>query len=190
LKAGLKAVRPRLFNDGTQRSIRITRLRRAAQPVVVVGHEQIVRFRREQGAGLQRPALALPPLPQPRDGEGLAVPTCGSRRDASCRPAALKGLEQIYCAGYRYKKAGVMLNKLAPAEQLSMRLFGDERFEKSRRVMKAVDESNARHGRDTVRFGAARPGAGGRRSFCGARSATRPASTRCSGSPEISEERS
>jgi DNA polymerase V len=71
---------------------------------------------------------------------------------------ALKGLEQIYRAGYRYKKAGVMLNKLALAEQLSMRLFGDERFEKSRRVMKAVDEINARHGRDTIRFGAARPG--------------------------------
>jgi DNA polymerase V len=68
---------------------------------------------------------------------------------------ALKGLEQIYRAGYRYKKAGVMLNKLAPAEQLSMRLFGDERFENSRRVMKAVDEINARHGRETIRFGAA-----------------------------------
>jgi DNA polymerase V len=68
---------------------------------------------------------------------------------------ALTGLEQIYRPGYRYKKAGVMLNKLTPAEQLSMRLFGDERFERSRRVMKAVDEINARHGRNTVRLGAA-----------------------------------
>ena len=68
---------------------------------------------------------------------------------------ALKGLEQIYRPDYRYKKAGVMLNRLSPAEQLSMRLFGDERFEKSRRVMKAVDEINARHGRSTIRFGAA-----------------------------------
>lgn len=71
---------------------------------------------------------------------------------------ALKGLVQIYRPGYMYKKAGVMLNRLAPAEQLSMRLFGDERFERSRRVMKAVDEINARHGRGTVRFGAALPG--------------------------------
>lgn len=70
---------------------------------------------------------------------------------------ALRGLGQIYRAGYRYKKAGVMLNRLAPAEQLSMHLFGDERFEKSRRVTKAVDEINARHGRGTVRFGAAIP---------------------------------
>ena len=67
---------------------------------------------------------------------------------------ALKGLGQIYRAGYRYQKAGVMLNRLAPADGLSKRLFGDERFERARRVMKAVDEINARHGRHTVRFGA------------------------------------
>lgn len=71
---------------------------------------------------------------------------------------ALKGVEQIYRPGYRYKKAGVMLNRLAPAEQLSMRLFGDERFEKSRRVMKAVDEINRKYGCDTLRFGVARQG--------------------------------
>jgi DNA polymerase V len=71
---------------------------------------------------------------------------------------ALKGLEHIYRAGYRYKKAGVMLNRLTPAEQLPIRLFGDERFEKSRRVMKAVDEINRRHGQNTIRFGAARTG--------------------------------
>jgi DNA polymerase V len=69
---------------------------------------------------------------------------------------ALKGLGKIYRPGYRYKKAGVMLNKLAPAEQLPIRLFGDESFERSsRRAMKAVDEINARHGQNTVRLGAA-----------------------------------
>ncbi len=71
---------------------------------------------------------------------------------------ALRGLERIYRPGFRYKKAGVMLNRLTPAEGLSMRLFGEGRFEQSRRVMKAVDEINARYGRGTVRFGAARPG--------------------------------
>lgn len=68
---------------------------------------------------------------------------------------ALKGLEQIYRAGYRYKKAGVMLNHLIPAEQLSRRLFHDVDFERSRRLMKAVDEINNRHGRGTVQFGVA-----------------------------------
>lgn len=69
-----------------------------------------------------------------------------------------KSLERIYRPGFRYKKAGVMLNRLTPADGLSMRLFGEVRFEQSRRVMKAVDEINARHGRDTVRFCAARSG--------------------------------
>ena len=71
---------------------------------------------------------------------------------------ALRALEGIYRPGYRYKKAGVMLNGLSPAEGLTMRLFGDERFEKSRRLIKAVDGINARFGRDTVRFGIACPG--------------------------------
>jgi DNA polymerase V len=68
---------------------------------------------------------------------------------------AFKALEQLYRPGYRYKKAGVMLNRLAPTDGLSMRLFGDERFERSRRVMKAVDDINRKFGRDTLRFGAA-----------------------------------
>jgi DNA polymerase V len=69
----------------------------------------------------------------------------------------LKGLEQIYRHGYTYKKAGVILNQLVPADQLSRRFFGDAAFERVRRVQKAVDEINRRHGRDTVRFGAAQP---------------------------------
>jgi DNA polymerase V len=70
---------------------------------------------------------------------------------------ALKGLEQIYRPGYRFKKAVVMLNGLVPADQLSRRFFGDASFERSRCVMKAVDEINRRHGHDTVRFGVAQP---------------------------------
>jgi DNA polymerase V len=70
---------------------------------------------------------------------------------------ALKGLGQIFRSGYKYKKAGVMLNRLVPADQLSTRLFGATSFERSRRVMRALDQINARHGRDTVRYGVARP---------------------------------
>jgi DNA polymerase V len=69
----------------------------------------------------------------------------------------LKGLEQIYRSGYRYKKAGVMLNQLVPADEMSKRFFGNADFERSHRVMKAVDEINRRHGHDTVRFGVAQP---------------------------------
>jgi DNA polymerase V len=39
-----------------------------------------------------------------------------------------------------------------------MRLFGDGRFEKSRRLMKALDEINVKFGSGPVRFGVARAG--------------------------------
>lgn len=68
-----------------------------------------------------------------------------------------RGLEQIYRPGFRYKKAGVMLNHLTPADQLSRRLFGDEAFERGRRLAQAIDEINRRYGRDTVRVGATQP---------------------------------
>jgi DNA polymerase V len=67
---------------------------------------------------------------------------------------ALAGLEKIFREGYRYKKAGVMLNRL---DRQSRRLFGDFDYKRSRRVMKAVDEINARYGHDTVRLGVAKP---------------------------------
>jgi DNA polymerase V len=70
---------------------------------------------------------------------------------------ALRGLEQVYRAGYRYKKAGVILSHLRPADGLTARLFGNCEYERARRVVKAVDEINARHGRDTVRLGVADP---------------------------------
>jgi DNA polymerase V len=50
-----------------------------------------------------------------------------------------------------------MLNGLVPADRLSRRFFGDAAYERSRCVMKAVDEINRRHGHDTVRFGVAQP---------------------------------
>lgn len=71
----------------------------------------------------------------------------------------LMGLEKIFREGYRYKKAGAMSNRLVPADQQSRRIFGHTDYERSRRLMKAVDEINAWHGHDTVRLGLARPDA-------------------------------
>lgn len=46
-----------------------------------------------------------------------------------------------------------MLCHLVPADHLSMRLFSYADFERSRRVLRAVDDINRCHGRDTVRLG-------------------------------------
>jgi hypothetical protein len=48
-----------------------------------------------------------------------------------------------------------MLNRLTPTEGLSTRSFSDRRFEKSRRVIRALDEIPTKHGRDAVHLGAA-----------------------------------
>lgn len=65
---------------------------------------------------------------------------------------AVKTLEKIFKEGYEYRKAGIILSGLVPAEKLSKRMFDDERFERQHKLMKAVDEINQKFGKDTVRF--------------------------------------
>jgi len=84
----------------------------------------------------------------------LAYPTNSTQEIMRC---ALDALERIYKEGFEYRKVGVMLNSLSPADQLTLRMFGDERAEKFRQVMMAADQINRRWGRDTVRFATANP---------------------------------
>jgi len=70
--------------------------------------------------------------------------------------AALSGMERIYKEGYAYKKCGVMLSGLEPANGRWLNLLElppDDRPDE-RPLMKAVDALNARWGRDTVSFAA------------------------------------
>jgi DNA polymerase V len=66
-------------------------------------------------------------------------------------------LEKIFRAGFIYCKAGVILSGLVPADKLTTRMYDDERWERFRRVMRAIDEINRKFGRDTVRFAVAKP---------------------------------
>jgi DNA polymerase V len=66
-------------------------------------------------------------------------------------------LDKIFKQGFEYHKAGVMLGGLVPSDKLTTRMYDDERWERFRRVMRAVDEINRRWGKDTVRFVVARP---------------------------------
>lgn len=45
------------------------------------------------------------------------------------------------------------MSGLVPAENLTKRMFDDERFQKQHNLMKAFDEINQKFGKDTVRFG-------------------------------------
>ncbi|HYO63307.1 MAG TPA: Y-family DNA polymerase [Pyrinomonadaceae bacterium] len=73
--------------------------------------------------------------------------------------------ERLYRQGHKFKSAGVMLSGLVPASPMTVRMYGDERWERTRRVMRAVDAINARWGRDTVRYGVAGSAQGWRTKF-------------------------
>jgi DNA polymerase V len=69
------------------------------------------------------------------------------------RELAFSGLARIYKPEYDYRRAGVTLGGLELADLVAKRLWEDERYERQRRLMAAVDRLNGKYGRDTVRCG-------------------------------------
>jgi hypothetical protein len=67
---------------------------------------------------------------------------------------ALCGVEHIFQAGFRYKKAGVLLTELVPAQQIQLSLFDTKDRERSARLMTAMDYINAQMGAGTIRYAA------------------------------------
>jgi DNA polymerase V len=63
-------------------------------------------------------------------------------------------LEKIFRPGIQYKRAGIVLSELVPANTISNRLFKQRDFERRHRLVKSMDELNMRYGRDVVRFAA------------------------------------
>ncbi len=71
-------------------------------------------------------------------------------------PLALRLLRSIYKPGYGYRKSGVLLLGLQPAESETRRLFGDAVYQADKSLLQAIDAINIKHGRKTVRFGLSR----------------------------------
>lgn len=88
---------------------------------------------------------------------GITVPLANPSADTRLLiRAALYGLSQIYRPGYRYKKAGVILQGISMAsvqQQSLFRTFGAG--EQSDSIMRALDGLNQRFGRGTVTVAAA-----------------------------------
>jgi DNA polymerase V len=63
--------------------------------------------------------------------------------------AALRGLQEVFRQGFKYKKAGVMLHGLEASNGLQGSLFCKD-DPKLTALQAAVDKLNARHGRDVV----------------------------------------
>ncbi|MDE2039302.1 MAG: Y-family DNA polymerase [Elusimicrobia bacterium] len=69
--------------------------------------------------------------------------------------AARQALTQAFRPARRYKKAGVVLGALSPADSPQVALFADIEAERRRRLMRTLDRLNAGLGPGTLRYGAA-----------------------------------
>jgi len=70
----------------------------------------------------------------------------------------IRSLERIFKDGFDYRKAGVILSGLTPSDNLTKRMFDDEKFQQQHNLMKAIDEINRKFGKDTVHFGLSQRG--------------------------------
>jgi len=64
---------------------------------------------------------------------------------------ALFGLKKIFKTGFRYKKCGILLTDICPADQVQTNLFSDNRYDpKAGKLMKVMDQINHRYGAKTI----------------------------------------
>ena len=63
---------------------------------------------------------------------------------------AIEGLKKIYKYGYFYQKAGIILSKLNEAGEKNLNLLTPILENKSQTLMKAIDVTNAKYGRNVI----------------------------------------
>ena len=63
---------------------------------------------------------------------------------------AIKGLKRIYRYGYFYQKAGIILSKLTDSSEKELNLLAPITENKSQTLMKAIDFTNAKYGRNSI----------------------------------------
>jgi DNA polymerase V len=66
--------------------------------------------------------------------------------------AALTGLNLIYKKGFMYKKCGIYINEITPANDVQLNLFVEDDSEKKKKLNKAVDMLNGRFGRGALKY--------------------------------------
>jgi len=63
---------------------------------------------------------------------------------------AISGLKKIYKYGYFYQKAGIVLSKLTGSSENELNLLAPIMENKSKTLMKAIDFTNAKYGRNAI----------------------------------------
>ena len=64
--------------------------------------------------------------------------------------SAINGLQKIYKYGYFYQKAGIVLSKLKEASENEFNLLAPIMENNSQTLMKAIDFTNAKYGRNAI----------------------------------------
>ncbi len=93
------------------------------------------------------------PVPEPYANSATYSSNYPTDSNQEMQEWAIRTLERIFKPGFEYRKAGIVLSGLVPNENLTKRMFDDERFQKQHKLMRAIDEINRKFGKDTVRFG-------------------------------------
>jgi len=93
------------------------------------------------------------PMPEPYSNSATYSSTYPTDSNQEIQEWTIKTLERIFKQGFEYRKAGIILSGLVPNENLTKRMFDDEKFQQQHKLMKAIDEINQKFGKDTVRFG-------------------------------------
>jgi DNA polymerase V len=93
---------------------------------------------------------------EPQYAQSIVVPLPNPSDDSlELTAAAMNGLSKIFKGGFRYKKAGVVLNLLADKPVVQQSLFEDmEAKGQSAQLMKTMDEINARFGSNLIKSAA------------------------------------
>ncbi len=93
------------------------------------------------------------PVPAPYSPSATYSATYPTDSNQELQEWTISTLEKIYDKDYEYRKSGIILSGLVPNEELTTRMFDDEKFQKQHELMKAMDQINSKFGKDTVRFG-------------------------------------
>jgi len=64
--------------------------------------------------------------------------------------AVMKTVQEMFRKGYGYKRAGVVLGDIIPADKVQMAFFDDIDRERHARLMNVIDSINRRDGRNTI----------------------------------------
>ncbi len=94
---------------------------------------------------------------EPQHHQSVTIPLADATDNTfTITNAALAGLQQIYQPNFRYKKAGIILNRISDKPTIQQSLFEDVDIKgKSAKLMKAVDAINTRFGNAVIRSAAA-----------------------------------